>query len=381
MDYQAHNQEVREIWESFRAGTPVRMPVIVGVSDRYYVLNPATNPKGISFREYSQDPDMMFRLQCGFEPYYRTMIPGDHEMGPPEEGWNVNLDFQNYYEAAWLGAEVAFPENEVPYTLPLLREDNKNELFEKGIPDPFGGFMSTIRRFHERFTVLARDTEIEGLPIHHIGMPFLWTDGMFTLACELRGAAQACVDMLECPDYFHQLMDYLTEATIQRLKAWRRYAGEPEVSPYFGFADDSIQLISTEMYQEFVLPYHKRLRTALSTGEEPGFCHLCGNATRHYPLIQRELNIGTFDTGFPVEHAALIRQLRPETVVQGGVPAELVLRGTPEEIRAASRKVIESVRPVSKHFVFREGNDIPPGTPLENMWALYEAGREFGHFG
>lgn len=186
--------------------------------------------------------------------------------------------------------------------------------------------------------------------------------------------------MLESPDYFHQLMDYLTEATIQRLKAWRRYAGEPAVSPYFGFADDSIQLIGAEMYQEFVLPYHKRLREALSTGEEPGFCHLCGNATRHYPLIQQELNIGTFDTGFPVDHAALIRQLRPGTVIQGGVPAELVLRGTPEEIRTASRRIIESVKPLSRQFVFREGNDVPPGTPLENMWALYEAGREFGRF-
>ena len=81
-----------------------------------------------------------------------------------------------------------------------------------------------------------------------------------------------------------------------------------------------------------------------------------------------------------MDHAALIRQLRPGTVIQGGVPAELVLRGTPEEIRTASRRIIESVKPLSRQFVFREGNDVPPGTPLENMWALYEAGREFGRF-
>ena len=29
MDYQAHNQEVREVWDGFRNGDPIRMPVIV----------------------------------------------------------------------------------------------------------------------------------------------------------------------------------------------------------------------------------------------------------------------------------------------------------------------------------------------------------------
>lgn len=380
MNYDAHNQEVREVWQSFKDGNPIRIPIILGVSDRYYVLCKETNPRGITFAEYSQNPDAMFHLQCGFEPHYRKVIPGDHEMGLPENGWNVNIDFQNYYEAAWLGATVVYPADQVPYTLPLLTKGKENLLLDRGLPDPFDGFMSTARTFRERFLALAKNKLIEGRPITHIGLPFMWTDGPFTLGCELRGAAQLCMDMIESPAYVHQLMEYITEATIIRFKAWREYIGEPEKSDSFGFADDSIQMLSTDMYREFVLPYHQRLSSALSTEKQPGFCHLCGNAERFFPIIQEKLHIGTFDTGFPINHVRVIQSLAKDTIIQGGIPADLLLHGTQDTIRQNVRELITAIKPHTKSFVFREGNDTPPGTPIENMWAFYLAGKEFGRY-
>lgn len=379
-DFKEHNREVREVWDRFWAGEPIRMPVIIGVSDRFFVMNRDTNPAGISFREYSEDPRVMFDLQTGFDPYVRTRIPGDHEMGVPEDGWVVNVDFQNYYEAAWYGAEVCYPDGEVPYAVPFLTDDRKAELFEKGLPDPFGGFMAKARDYYEQFQEWARDTVVQGQRVGRIGAPFAGTDGPFTLACELRGADRICLDLYEDPDYVHQLMQYLTESIILRMRAWRKYFGEPEITDGFGFADDSILLLSKETYREFVLPYHKQLVSGLSTGKEKGFCHCCGDATRHFLTMRDELNIGTFDTGFPVRHAELVRELGPEVILQGGVPAELVRSGTPEQIREESRRIIESVKPLTRRFIFREGNDIPPGTSLENMWALYDAGKEFGRF-
>lgn len=375
-----HNREVSEVWARFWAGDPIRMPVIVGVSDRYFVLNPETNPGGVSFREYSEDPRLMFEMQARFAHYRRTRIPGDCEMGTPEEGWTVNVDFQNYYEAAWLGAEVRFPDGEVPYAVPLLTGDQKELLFARGLPDPFGGFMATAREYHERFREWAPKTVVEGQRVGPVGLPFMGTDGPFTLACELRGPDRLCLDLYEDPDYVRQLMDFLTESILLRLSAWRQYLGEPVKSGGFGFADDSILLLSEEMYREFVLPYHKRLAEGLSTGEEKGFCHCCGDAARHFKTMRDELNIGVFDTGFPVRHAELVRELGPDTVIQGGVPAELVRTGPPEAIAAASREIIESVKPLTRRFIFREGNDIPPGTPLAHMWALYEAGKQYGRY-
>ena len=379
-DFERHNKEINEVWDTFHAGDPVRMPVFVDTSDRFYVLNKVTNPENISFREYSEDPRIMFELQKRFEPYFRTQIPGDHEMGLPKDGWYISVDFQNYYEAAWLGAEVAYPDDQVPYAKRLLNDDNKEMLFEQGIPDPFGGFLSKARDYYDQFVEWQKDTLIEGLPIKHISAPFCGTDGMFTLACELRGADNICVDMMLDPDYYHTLMDYLTEATIARLKAWHIYRGEKPIHKSYGFADDSILLLSKEQYREFVLPYHKRLMTAMSTMEEKGFCHLCGDATRHFKLIAEELNIGGFDTGFPVDHRALVLELGPDILIQGGVSSDIVFAGTPEMIEAETKRIIESVKPLTKKFVYRDGNNIAPYTPLENMLALYHAGVKYGKY-
>lgn len=379
-DFRQHNREVRDLWEAYRKGTHARVPMITGVSDRFYVLNPVTNPKGVSFYEYSNDPDLMFDMQCSFSEYAKFHIPGDHEMGIPEEGWTVNIDFQNYYEAAWYGCEVRFPDGEVPYAVPLLGEDNKNQLFEQGLPDPFGGFMTKAKEYYDRFRERMKTARILGQRITGLGAWFTTTDGPFTVACELRGADNLCVDMLEDPDYYHQLMDYVTESIILRMKAWRRYMGQPEITKSFGFADDSILLLSNPMYREFVLPYHKRMAHALSTMEERGGVHLCGDATRHFKTLRDELNIYSFDTGFPVDHRAICLELGEEVTIQGGPRAQLIQQGPKEAINAESKRILEAVKPVSRRFIFRDGNDIPPYTPLEHIQALYDACLKYGRY-
>lgn len=233
MDYNAHNREVEAVWKSMEENKPIRMPMITGVSDRFFMYHPETNPKHISFEEYSTNPRVMFELQAGFDRYRRLYIPGDHRMGypqPEEKGWSVNVDFQNYYEAVWLGGKLTFIDGQVPYAEPILNEDNKEMLFEKGIPDPFSGLMGKGKEYYELFQEYKKDFILDGYPVENIGLPFLGTDGPFTIACELMGPAQMCVQLYEDPDFAHQLLNYITDANIERQKAWRRYLGFPENS-------------------------------------------------------------------------------------------------------------------------------------------------------
>lgn len=378
MDFKAHNKEVNAVWDAFRKGEPARMPMIMGVSDRYFVLNRETNPGNVSFLDYSNDKALMFDMQCEFARWRQFNIPGDHELGIPENGWTVNVDFQNYYEAAWYGAEVRYPDREVPYAVPLLDDGNKNMLFEKGLPDPFGGFMAVAREYYDYFVERAAKTTILGQKVTTVGAPFTGMDGMFTIACELRGVDNLCVDMVEEPEYYAQLMDYLTESTIRRIRAWRSYMGQPEIAKQFWFADDSVALLSPQAYEEMVLPWHKKLALGISTMEERGGAHLCGDATRHFKLIRDELNAYNFDTGFPVDHRALCLELGPEVTIQGGPDVGFLQASAEEEIDAESKRIIESVKPVTKRFVFRDGNDLPPGTPISKMEALYGACKKYG---
>lgn len=377
--FEEHNREVRELWDEYRKGIPHRVPVTVGISSRYAVYSSELNPEGSTMEEYCTKPEVMFRLQLRLAEFLRFQVDADHEMGTPEEGWAVAVDFQNYYEAAWYGCPVSFPKGGMPTSSPILIGDKKNILFEKGIPDPFSGIMGEGGRFLEQFSKLSQGYELRGAGVTSmINGAGLWTDGPFTLACELRGLEQFCIDIYEDPEYAEQLLSYLTEATIHRVKAWRRYHGMPEKADEYGFADDSITVLSTDSVRELLVPYYKKLLRELCSENANVGMHLCGDAGRLFPMLQRELHLDWFDTGFPLDHGKLARELDNKAYFNGGPHIGLLLNGTPKEIEEETHRILTEVMPITRKFTLRDGNDIAPGTPLTNIKAMVDAGRKFG---
>jgi len=136
-------------------------------------------------------------------------------------------------------------------------------------------------------------------------------------------------------------------------------------------------MLSTEMVREFVVPVHRKMKEALTTADRISI-HLCGDATLHFKLLRDELGTYSFDTGFPVDFARLRRELGPEVEILGGVRAPLLHDGTPEQVAAEARRILESGIMEGGRFILREANDLAPGTPLENLAAMYETARTCG---
>lgn len=377
--FKAHNEEVKAVWEAFHAGRPTRVPVILGVNVRFFILDPNINKRGIDFKTYSSDPEVMLQTQVEFKDWVRHNLPQDQEMGLPQEGWTVGVDLQNYYEATWVGAPLQFREGEVPDILPILSDDRKNLLFDRGIPDPLrDGSMGTQLRFFEYMNERKKDFVYKGLPIKTVGAKS-GTDGPFTLAASLCGATQLCMDLYLDPDYVHKLLSFLTEATIVRIRAWRKFLGKPERSESLGLADDSVQLISLAQYKEFVLPYHKRLIQALG-GKGPHSIHLCGDASRHFKTIRDELNVYSFDTGFPIDLGQMRRVLGPEVRLDGGPHIELLRQGPSENIRQEVIRILKSGVMEGGRFVLREANNLAPGTPVQHLRIMYDTAKKYGRY-
>jgi uroporphyrinogen-III decarboxylase len=378
MDFEKHNAEVDEVWKAYHAGSPSRVPMILGISSRYTILGRDANPKGISFEDYFLNPDVMFEHQLQHQWWIRHNLIADHPMGLPDE-WAVNVDFQNSYEAMWFGCELKFMEGECPDTVPLLKDDNKRELFDRGIPDPFGGWMAKNWEYLDHFAERAKDTEFMGRPVKAGAPTACGTDGIFTVACNIRGATQVCLDMYTDPDYYHELMTYILEATIARVKAYRKRLGQPVESRALGYADDSILLLSEAAYREFVLPYHKRYFAEFGA-DGPNSIHLCGDATRHFKTIRDELKVNAFDTGFPVDFAWLREELGPDVTINGGPHVEVLRRGPAEMIDAEAKRILQSGVTEGGKFIFREGNNLAPHTPPEHVAAMYEACKRYGGY-
>jgi uroporphyrinogen decarboxylase len=66
-------------------------------------------------------------------------------------------------------------------------------------------------------------------------------------------------------------------------------------------------------------------------------------------------------------------------VLIGNVNPMLIESGTPEQVREATRKVIEKLGPY-RGLIIQDGNNIPPGAPLENINAMMEAAELYGRY-
>ncbi len=376
LDFKRHNEESSSALAAYSDRKPWRVPIQVGTNTRYFMFHPGANDFGMTFRRFSEDPDAMFESALRFARWSRFNLLQDAELGLPERWW-VGIDFQNYYEAAWFGCPIVYISDQVPDTRPIFAECPER-VMEHGLPDPFGGLFAKGLEYHETLADRAKDETYLGRPIT-VGLPPTGTDGPMTVACNVFGPEFVCSAMIEEPNRLDTLLTFIVDATIARIRAWRAKAGVETPQDGWWMADDSIALISTQMYCDHVLPHHRRLYDAFATAKERSL-HLCGNATRHFATIVRELGVAAFDTGFPVDFGALRRELGPDVRIHGGPHIELLRTASPDSVRAETRRILESGILDGRMFLLREGNNLAPGTPLENVEAMVQAGLKYGRF-
>ena len=380
--YDRHNEETKIVWADYAAGKPTRVPVVIYYDARIWLSQEGQNPERVALADYIRHKDLMFECQVRAQEFKRLNILSDEQMGyPKEDGYSLMIDFQNYFEIVWLGGEAEFSEE--PHARPFLTEENKQSILDSPPPGLFDGIGGTAVGYYEYFIEKARTYEREGIPVRKVELPFnmAGTDGPFTVACGIRGTENLISDLLFDTDYALRLLGYLTDAIIARIKAARRFLNQAEVDHGFGMGDDAIALVSPQMYQDFVLPFHKKIYAELGgKGGERGI-HLCGNAQHLFPVLQKELGIKNFDTGFPIDFSRLYDELSPDTRVNGGPNVPLLKFGSLEEIRSETERILRSgVMEKSRKFVLRDGNSVCPGTKLENINQLYLTCKEAGRY-
>ncbi len=380
-DFTQHNEEARAVWDAYRAGKPIRVPVTLWADARFYLLDDAFNPgEAVSFQNYSEDALVMMEVQLRAAAWRALHIAPccDDVAGTPDR-FVVAVDQLRYFDAGFFGAPVEYREGQMPDTQPILTGDKKNMLFDRGLPHPLtGGVFAQSHRLNE---VMAKQVQA-GLT--YLDRPVvldafgLGTDGPFTVAQSLRGT-EIFTDFYTDPDYVRQLLDMIVEGTIARVLAHRRFFGLPEKSDGWGFADDAIQMLSTKMVREFVLPAHRKLKAALTTADRINI-HLCGDATRHFKMLRDELGTYSFDTGFPIDFGKMRQVLGPEVEIQGGPRATLLVSGTPDEVAAEVRRILGTGIMEGGRFILREANDLAPCTPLANLQTMYATARQYGRY-
>jgi hypothetical protein len=382
VDYAKHNEDVEKLLAAAKAGTNERVLMQISANPRMILSDSELNAEGVTFQEYMENPMTMLEVQSRFQEYSADYLIWDKKMGfAGYEGVFPYADGHNVNEAEYFGGEVAYHGTGSPGTRPFLDESNKHAFIEKPFPEIHRGLMGKAIDFTAFFEEQKKKGwTYKGKPIASIGKPCMGTDGPFTVGCCLMGATELCLALYEEPEYARDFLGYITDATIARIKYFRRLYGESEKTENFGFADDSISLLSVKDYREHILPFHKKIVRELSYKGDRNGMHLCGNATHLFKTLVEELNIAGFDTGFPVRFGELIRELGPDIGISGGVHVDTLLRGNAGEICAETKRILEEVKPLTRKFTIKEANNLSPCTKPESLLAMYNAVKEYGRY-
>ncbi len=371
-----HNQEAQAVWNAFQAGKPLRPPVGLGTNTQFFIFNHELNPNElVNFEDYMTQAKVMldFSLKAAVWRTHHIAPYCDDQVGLLDK-FILRIDLQNIDEAAYFGAPVQFLPNQVPDTLPILAGDKKNALFDKPFPDPFqaGWYATSTRIYQELQEYLAKHPTYLDRPVA-IETYGYWTGGIFTLAVALRGQ-ELMTDLYEDPNYVHELLRYLTEGTLYRVRAYHEFFNLPFPGQDLFFADDAIQLISTKMLREFLIPLYKEYKAALITREHLKI-HLCGDASRHFKTLKDEIGVNEFEVGFPIDFGMIRQQLGPEVTIHGGPNIMILKNGTPQEVAQETKRILNSGVLEGCKFVLREGNNLAPFTPCANLEAMYQQAR------
>jgi uroporphyrinogen decarboxylase len=223
--------------------------------------------------------------------------------------------------------------------------------------------------------------EVEGQGVFLGGL----SAGIMEMAAWTRGFDNYFSDFANNETLLVALMTKIMELKMQYWEIALRAAGEhaSAVGEADDFAGQFRMLISPAMYRRIVKPLHKQLFDFIHARTQAKiFFHSCG-AIR--PVIPDLIEIGV-DIINPVQVSAtgmdsaeLKREFAKDiTFWGGGVDTQRVLgTGTPDEVRADTRRRIDDLAP-GGGFVFATVHNIQGNVPPENLMAMWETLQEYG---
>lgn len=258
-------------------------------------------------------------------------------------------------EAQALGANVIIPEDDVPYCKEMLVNTAEDICKLKPVKP------EDSPRTYDRLEAVRflSDTIKKEAPV--VG----WVEGSVAEACDLTGVSEFMMMMLDEPEMAHQLLEVCLEQS--RLFALGQIAAGAQI---IGVGDAATSLIGPDLYEEFALPYQKRLIEEIHKAGAKVKLHICGNLN---PVLESIAQTGAdiVDLDYMVDMENAVNIFGNSLSVCGNFdPVSVLLQGQAEDIR---NEVKRCAAFSNKNSMFiSAGCEIPKYTPDENVMAIYE---------
>jgi uroporphyrinogen decarboxylase len=199
---------------------------------------------------------------------------------------------------------------------------------------------------------------------------------VFEMYWRLRGMEQAMVDMASRPEMANEMFGRCGDFAVQLAEAaCRRY---PLDWLWTGddVASQRSMMMSPETWRRMIKPH---LQRAFQVGRRHGLYvayHCCGALRPIIPdLVEMGLGVlNPVQCNCPgMDALELKREFGAQLTFMGGVDTQgLLPSASPDEVRRATRDLIDGMTADGGGYILAASHTIPPETPLDNIFAMYQ---------
>jgi len=270
--------------------------------------------------------------------------------------------FNIWSHVEFLGAEIEY-NCEQPHVKDPIYELTDNFV----APD-----MDKYLDFHKTKTSIKGTQELRKLAGEDGAVNCINSWGPLTCAGHLIGAENAMVAMMMEPDELKKLLTFICDFNTEAYKM-ELEAGQADAIDSLSMAEPSAtgDMISTDDFREFVLPYVSKEHRAIRGCGTPSMLHICGNTTENLPVMI-ECGSNAISVEQTVDPYEIVKIADNKVCMFGNIgPIDPLWKGTPEQVKEAVNRSIDA-----GFRMIAPGCSFVIKTPGENLKAMTSAVKE-----
>lgn len=264
-------------------------------------------------------------------------------------------------EAEAFGAEIVFPENEVPSVVGRLLNDeeaiDKLEIpaLNKGrVPQYLKANMLAAKAITDR-------------PV------FAGCIGPYSLAGRLYDMSEIMMLIYINPEAAHSLLKKCSDFILRYCMALKATGVNGVV-----MAEPAAGLLSDEDCTQYSSVFIKEIVEKVQDDHFTVILHNCGN-TGHCTRAMVATGAAAYHFGNKINMVEALKEVPADALAMGNLdPVSLFKAAAPEGMKKATLDLLEATRSYP-NFVLSSGCDTPPHTPAENIDAFFAALNEFNN--
>jgi len=306
---------------------------------------------GISTIDYLTIPEKWFDAQLKIKRDFPELIR-------IPDLW---VEFGMAAEPSGFGCKIIFHQNNTPSIRPIVKSaDDIKVITDMAIPNPKkDGFMPIILNLYKNIFKKVSDIG-ESIKI-------VAARGPLTIASFLMGISEFLIALKIYPEETHKLLNLTTTLSKNWLQAQAEILNEVEG---ILLLDDVVGFLSKKDYLEFAHNYLKEIFDSF-----PGFIKIFHNDTDNpvnYEFLE-DLGVNIFNFTHKQDIAKVKLLCGEKVCLMGNIPPQESLgMGTPDDVKEKALECLKAYRD-HKGIILSAGGGVAPGTPKENILALFNA--------